>query len=142
MNLRYVFCLLVTCSTIVSAETTDTTRTILFRNITPYVFTIEDRSTNESWSVNSSTYEKIRLHTQLPTSVEPTVTDEEATTNTGNTSGEIPFPHHITITYQHDGTTENMSNCLSSFPEQDIIMQTFMGNTGLHCVVSEYHPSQ
>jgi hypothetical protein len=122
------------------ADSDSNTRTLLLKNATPYGVTLEDKSTNEKWSVSSNDYKKILLHTQLPVTVSPALTDEEAADDTQNHIGEMPFPHTLDLSYVHDGKTTYITDCVTPFPEQDSIIQVFVGNSGIHCVMSHYQP--
>ena len=124
-----------------SAYAADNTRTILLKNGTPYLFTLEDKSTNEKWSVEGNNYTKIVLRTHLPTTASPLVEDEDIEENEQDTAGEIPFPHTLDINYRYNGQTTYITSCVTSFPEKDSIIQVFVGNSGIHCVVSDYQPN-
>lgn len=133
-----MICLNILLAVAVQAEDSiNTTRTILLKNSTPYLFALEDRSTNEKWSVESNDYRKITLDTHLPTSISPVPSDEEDNNTSG---GEIPFPHTLSISYQHDGQLDYITDCVDHFPETDSIIQVFMGHSGVHCVMSDYRP--
>ena len=124
-----------------SVYAVDSTRTILLRNATPYLFTLEDKSSNEKWSVSSNDYKKIILHTHLPTTVSPPAPDEDEAENTQQSVGEIPFPHILDLHYQYNGQTTYVTACVTPFPEHDSIIQVFVGNSGIHCVVNDYRPN-
>lgn len=136
----FILCVF-TLLTSLSVYATDNIRTILLKNATPYLFTLEDKSTNEKWSVSRNSYQKIVLYTHLPSTISPPLLEQVTEDDQADIVGDIPFPHDLDIYYRNNGHTHQIATCVKTFPMSDSIIQVFMGNSGMHCVVSSYLPN-